>query len=64
MPNSVMVYLQSDHIRLQGNNLNNCTVVGCVTPRVPLFIDLYGISGTLFLAGLLVMLRDNKGTTI
>lgn len=60
IPNTPMLYLRGDHLNRMSWPLSYCAVVGCSAPRVPLFVDVYGLAAVLLLVGFLLLGREEK----
>jgi hypothetical protein len=59
-PNYPTMYFWDEHKNIEDMPYVYCSLVGCSAPRVPLFVDLYGVAGVLGLLGLLVLFKNDS----
>jgi hypothetical protein len=59
-PTMPMLYFQDDYKQVEPLPYEYCQLVGCSAPRVPLFLDLFGGAGILFLLGLMILFRNES----
>ena len=54
-PNYPTMYYWEEYKHIEKLPYEYCQLVGCSSPRVPLFVDLYGLAGVVFLFGVLTL---------
>ena len=61
VPNFPTLYWWGGFQEVEPMSYGYCELVGCSAPRVPLFLDLYGLAGILMLLGVLKLGSGESG---